>query len=155
MTKDAGGAAFHGVSPQRAPRAQSERRRDPNDLTSRIIGGAIEVHRALGPGLLESAYQSCLEVELEDLGLEVERQRPLAVTYKGREIDCSYRLDLVIEQTVLVELKAVAKIDEVHVAQILTYLKLTGLHIGLLINFNVPLLRDGIRRIVLNLPEPK
>jgi len=124
-----------------------------NGLTEQIIGAAIEVHRALGPGLLESAYEACLAYELQERGLKVERQVPLPVVYKGVRIDCGYRLDLVVENAVVVEIKAVDSLAPVHQAQLLSYLKLSGYKVGLLINFNVKVLRDGIRRLVSHFPD--
>ncbi len=120
-----------------------------NEVTEQIIGGAIEVHRALGPGLLESAYEECLCHELTLRGLPFERQRPLPVHYKGRRLDCGYRIDLLVADAVVVEIKAVNSIEPIHEAQLLTYLKLGGWKLGLLINFNVPVLKDGIRRRIL------
>ena len=119
-----------------------------NRLTRQIIGAAIEVHRHLGPGLLESAYESCLAYELEQLGLQVERQKHLPLLYKGITIDQGYRLDLLVEGEVVVELKTVEQLTDVHEAQILSYMKLSGCGVGLLINFNVKLLKNGIRRFV-------
>ena len=118
-------------------------------LTSRIIGAAIEVHKALGPGLLESAYEECLCHELSLLGLAFERQVDLPVRYKGVALDCGYRLDLVVEGEVLLELKCVEKVSPIHEAQLLTYMRLGGCRVGLLLNFNVAALRDGITRRVL------
>lgn len=120
-----------------------------NEVTEQIIGGAIEVHRALGPGLLESAYEECLCHELTLRGLPFERQRPLPVHYKGRRLDCAYRIDLLVADAVVVEIKAVNSIEPIHEAQLLTYLKLGGWKLGLLINFNVPVLKEGIRRRIL------
>jgi GxxExxY protein len=117
-------------------------------LTYEIIGAALEVHRELGAGLLESAYEACLGHELISRGLSVERQRPLPVRYKEVVLDVGYRLDLVVEQLVIVELKSVAQLDRVHESQMLSYLRLSGLPLGLLINFNVPQLRDGLRRFI-------
>ena len=108
-----------------------------NALTERIIGAAIDVHRVLGPGLLESAYEACLHYELVTRGLNVERQKPLPLVYAGVSLDCSYRMDLVVEQSVIVEVKAVAKIDAVHEAQMDSYLRISDLRVGLLLNFNV------------------
>lgn len=119
-----------------------------NSITERIIGAAIAVHRALGPGLLESTYESCLATELEERGLTVERQHPVPVVYKNVRLDCGYRIDMLVHRAVIVELKAVARLDPVHSAQLLTYLRLSGLSTGLLINFNVALLKDGIHRFV-------
>ena len=118
------------------------------DLTDLILGSAIEVHRNLGPGLLESAYETCLEFELRRRQMKVERQKALPVVYKGNRLDCDYRLDLLIEDRVIVELKAVETVLPLHEAQLLTYLKLAGLHVGLLLNFNVVLMKDGIHRFV-------
>ena len=120
-----------------------------DDLTRRIIGAAIEVHRNLGPGLLESVYETCLAFELEELGLNVIRQKALPVVYKEIHLDHGYRLDLLVENKVIVEEKAVDGFTDVHQAQILSYLKLSGCKIGLLINFNVTMLKDGIRRFVM------
>ena len=122
-----------------------------NGLTEEIIGAAIEVHRVLGPGLLESAYEECLAHELSLAQMSFTRQVALPVTYKSRQLDCGYRLDFVVEDTVVLELKVVDSLQPIHEAQLLTYLKLGGWPIGLLINFNVPLLKKGIRRMVHNL----
>jgi GxxExxY protein len=119
------------------------------DLTGQIIAAAIEVHRELGPGLLESAYQACLAHEFSLRGLPFEQEKPLPVDYKGVQADCGYRLDFLVADKVVVELKAVNAIDPVHEAQLLTYMKLTGCRVGLLINFNVPVLKMGITRRVL------
>ena len=119
-----------------------------NELSSKIIGAAIEVHKALGPGLLESAYEECLCHELSLQGLRLERQKPLPIIYKGKQLDCGYRLDVVVENKIIIELKACEKIEPIHRAQLLTYLKLSNLNLGLLLNFNVPVLRDGIFRLV-------
>lgn len=117
-------------------------------LTERIIGCAIEVHRHTGPGLLEAIYDACLIDELNAAQLRFERQRALPVTYKGRRLDGNFRIDFIVEDAVVVELKSVERILDVHKAQVITYLKLSGLPVGLLINFNVPVLRNGIRRLV-------
>lgn len=119
-----------------------------NEVTAKIIGAAIRVHRSLGPGLLESAYETCLARELDRQGLRVETQKLLPCSYQGILIERGYRLDLLVEGTVVVELKAVDRLLPVHEAQILSYLKLSGLRIGLLINFNVKLLKHGVRRFV-------
>lgn len=116
--------------------------------THDIVGAAIEVHRRLGPGLLESAYQRCLAKELSLRGIRYQEQVPLPVEYRGLQLDCGYRLDLIVDQSVIVEVKAVAKVLPVHRAQVLTYLKLTSLRLGLLINFNVEMLRSGLYRII-------
>ncbi len=124
-----------------------------NDLTHAIIGAAIDVHRILGPGLLESAYQECLARELTLREIPFERQRPLPVEYKGILLDCGYRLDLLVAGIVVVEIKAVEALHPIHEAQLLTYLRLGGWKVGLLINFNVEILKKGIRRRVLGLEE--
>ena len=124
-----------------------------NSITESIISAAIAVHRELGPGLLESAYESCLVYELLQQGLTVERQKALPVTYRGVKIDCGYCIDLLVEDAVIVELKAVESIDPIHEAQLLSYLKLSGYQIGLLINFNVRMLKQGIKRLVNNFKE--
>ena len=125
--------------------------KDENALSNKIIGAAIEVHRVLGPGLLESAYEECLCRELSLRDIKFERQKSLPVAYKGVNLDCGYRLDILVEQLVILELKAVSRIEPIHEAQLLTYLKLAGLKLGLLLNFNVPVMKSGIRRIVNNL----
>ncbi len=124
--------------------------RDP--ISDRVIGLAIEVHRALGPGLLESAYEECLGYELAQHQIRFQRQVPLPVVYKSVQLECGYRIDFVVEDWRVIELKTVEKLLPIHEAQLLTYLKLTGLKAGLLMNFNVPVLKDGIRRMVLNAP---
>ena len=124
-----------------------------NELTERVIGACIEIHRALGPGLLESAYEECLCHELSVAEIEFERQKPLPVRYKEVNLDCGYRLDLVVEQKLIVELKAVESLLPIHEAQLLTYLKLSGLTLGLLVNFNVPVLKSGIKRIANNFQD--
>ena len=117
-------------------------------LSEKVIGAAIEVHRSLGPGLLESAYEECLCYEFANRGLAFERQVPVPVSYKGVDIECGYRADLVVQRVLLVELKAVEKILPIHHAQVLTYLKLSGIRTGLLMNFNTKILKDGIKRFV-------
>jgi GxxExxY protein len=119
-----------------------------NTLTGQIIGAAIEVHKALGPGLLESAYEECLSYEFDLRRLRHKRQHLIPVENKGIKLDCGYRVDLLVEELVIVELKSVDSLDPIHEAQILTYLKLTGLKVGLVINFNVPVLRDGVKRLI-------
>ncbi|HDY68227.1 MAG TPA: GxxExxY protein [Candidatus Scalindua sp.] len=126
---------------------------DINKLSSKIIGAAIEVHKALGPGLLESAYEECICHELSFQGVLFERQKPLPLRYKGKTLDCGYRLDLVVENAIILELKSCERIEPIHKAQLLTYLKLSGLNLGLILNFNVSIMRDGIVRIVNELPE--
>lgn len=118
-----------------------------NRITGDIIGAAIEVHKSLGPGLLESAYEACLAYELEKRGIQVEQQKALPLAYKEVRLDCGYRLDLLVENTVIVEIKAVDELAPIHSAQLLTYLRLSGCKVGLLINFNVPVLKQGIRRL--------
>jgi len=124
-----------------------------NDLTHMVIGAAIEVHRALGPGLLESAYQECLCRELILRGIPFERERPLPMAYKGISLECGYRVDLVIANRVVIEIKSIEAIAPIHEAQLLTYLRIGGWNVGLLINFNVVILKEGIRRRVLGLKE--
>jgi len=123
-----------------------------NKTTEAIIGAAIAVHKELGPGLLESAYEACLAFELSERGLVVERQRALPVVYKDVRVDCGYRVDLVVEG-VMVELKSVERLEPIHEAQLLSYLRLSGYKVGLLINFNAALLKNGIRRLVNNLEQ--
>lgn len=119
-----------------------------NKTTETIIGSAIAVHKSLGPGLLESAYEACLAFELADRGLSVERQKALPVTYRGVKLDCGYRLDLLVDEKVIVELKAIDRLLPIHSAQLLSYLKLSDCKVGLLINFNVKILKNGLRRII-------
>jgi GxxExxY protein len=121
---------------------------DLNRLTERIIGAAMRVHTALGPGLLESAYEACLAYELTEAGLKVERQRKLPITYRELRLEEGYRIDLLVENLVVVELKAVEQLRDVHEAQLLSYLRLSSCEVGLLINFHVRHLRDGIRRVI-------
>ena len=118
-----------------------------NDITGQVVDAAMKVHTALGPGLLESAYETCLAYELRQRGLRVETQVTLPVKYDGVELDAGYRLDLLVESRVIVELKAIEKMTPLHEAQLLSYLKLSGCKVGLLINFNVERLKDGIKRI--------
>jgi GxxExxY protein len=126
---------------------------DINKLSSKIIGVAIEVHKSLGPGLLESAYEQCLCHELNLQRLSFESQKPLPVVYKGKRLDCGYRLDIVVEDEIILELKSCKQIEPIHKAQLLTYLKLSDLKLGLILNFNVPVMRDGMVRIVNKLKE--
>jgi GxxExxY protein len=125
-----------------------------DDLTQRVIGACIEVHRAMGPGLLESVYEACLCYELAEMRLPFERQKPMPLIYKGIRLDCGYRLDIVVENRLILELKAVETLLPIHQAQLLTYLKLSNRSLGLLINFNVPVLKNGLKRIVNNFPDP-
>ena len=120
-----------------------------DELSKKVIGYAIEVHKNLGPGLLESAYERCLSYELNAAGLKNETQKELPIDYKGMRIDSGYRIDLIVENSIIVELKSVDKILPIYEAQLLTYMKLAGVKIGLLINFNVTKLKDGIKRFVL------
>ena len=117
-----------------------------NEITRKIIGCAIEVHKNLGPGLLESAYEECLAFELSKAGLYIKRQQPTPVVYKDIKLDCGYRIDILVENSVVIELKVVDEFNPVHEAQVLTYMKFANKSIGLLINFNVALLRNGIKR---------
>lgn len=126
---------------------------DINQLSNKIIGAAIDVHRTIGPGLLESAYEKCICRELTLRAISFESQVPLPLVYKGEKLDCGYQMDLVVENAIIIELKACEKIEPIHHAQLLTYLKLSGLKLGLLLNFNVPVMRDGITRIVNHLEE--
>jgi len=125
---------------------------DSNDETDRlanqVIGAAIEVHRTLGPGLLESTYEECLCHELARRSIAFRRQAKLPVTYKHVKLDCGYRVDLLVEKSLIVELKVVERLEPIHIAQLLTYLKLSGIRVGYLINFNVKLLKSGIKRVV-------
>ena len=117
-----------------------------NSITQKIIGSAITIHKELGPGLLESSYEACLAYELAQLNLKFERQKGLPISYRGVKLDCGYRIDFIVEDRVIIELKAVEKLEPIHEAQILSYLKLSHCEIGLLINFNVKLIKHGIRR---------
>ena len=121
---------------------------DLNALTEQIIGAAIEVHRALGPGLLESAYEECLSHELALRAIPFRRQVPLPLAYKGVKLECGYRVDLLVSDAVVVEIKTVEHLEPVHTAQVLTYLKLGGWSLGLIVNFNVPVVTSGIKRVV-------
>jgi len=118
------------------------------NLTEKIIGCAIDVHSALGPGLLENAYRECLFYKLRKTGLHTEREKLLPLIFEDVQLDCSYRIDLLVENNIVLELKSVKKIEDIHLAQILTYMKLGKYKVGLIINFNVALLRDGIKRVV-------
>jgi len=124
-----------------------------NDLTSEVIGAAIEVHKHLGPGLLESAYEECLCHELGLRKITFERQKQLPISYKEVKLDFSYRLDVVVEGEIILELKSCEKIEDIYKAQLLTYLRLSGLKVGLILNFNVPIMKQGIVRMVNNLEE--
>jgi GxxExxY protein len=124
-----------------------------NQITEKIIGCAINVHRVLGPGLLESAYQECLFYELKKNGLLVEKEKPVPLVYEEVKLECGYRIDLLVAGRIVVEIKSVESLNELHLAQILTYLKLTKNHVGLLINFNVLKLTNGLRRVVNGYPS--
>jgi len=126
---------------------------DINDLTRKIIGAAIEVHKHLGPGLLESSYEECLCHEFQLRKINYERQKPVPIIYKGVKLDCGYRLDVLVEGMIILELKSCEKVEDIHRAQLLTYLKLSALNVGLILNFNEPVLKDGIIRIVNNFEE--
>ena len=130
-----------------SPQEIEIRKKQLNNLSHRILGLCIEVHRELGPGLLESAYEEALAYELIQAGISFERQRETPLSYKGVSLNCGYRLDFIIEEGLILELKAVTEILPVHHAQLLTYLKLERLSLGLLINFNVPVLKNGVRRV--------
>jgi GxxExxY protein len=119
-----------------------------NEISEKIIGCAIEVHRSLGPGLLESSYLECLFYELQVAGLSVEKQKSLPLIYKEVKLDAGYRLDLIVEDKVIIEIKSVESLNDIHIAQVLTYLKVSGCRLGLLMNFNVLRLIDGLRRLV-------
>ncbi len=124
---------------------------DENELSNLIVGAAIKVHRALGLGLLESTYEECLCHESSINQIPFQRQAPMPVVYKGIQLDCRYRVDIIVDNKVILELKSVAEIQPIHKAQLLTYLKLSGLKLGMLLNFNVQLMKDGINRFVNNL----
>jgi GxxExxY protein len=124
-----------------------------NQLTDKIIGAAVRVHREIGPGLLESAYEACLTFELLDIGLIVQRQLPVPMAYRGRQLDCGYRIDLFVADEVIVEVKAIERLDKVHAAQLLSQMRLKNVKVGLVINFNVRWLQDGIKRVVNGFPE--
>jgi GxxExxY protein len=121
---------------------------EDNDLTSRIIDAAIKVHKALGPGLLESAYKECHYYEMIKSGLFVEKEKPLPLIYESVKLDCGYRIDLLVESRIIIETKAVEALNDIHMAQILTYLRINKTRIGLLLNFNVLKMKDGIKRVV-------
>ena len=134
-------AGKHGVS-------QRKNGMKENEISKIIIGCAIEVHKQLGPGLLESAYQECLFYELKQAGLEVQKEKPMPIVYKEVKLDHGYRIDLLVENKVVVEIKSVEELNDVHTAQVLTYLKLGNYKLGLLLNFHVSVLKDGIKRII-------
>lgn len=119
-----------------------------NELSNKIIGCAIEVHKSLGPGLLESAYQECLAYKLREIGLSVEKEKAMPLVFEGVQLECGYRIDLLVNNQIVIEVKSVESLNDVHLAQTLTYLKLGGFKLGLLINFNVSLLKLGIKRVI-------
>ena len=119
-----------------------------NEISSKVIGAAIEVHASLGPGLLESAYQECLYYKIGQTGLQVMKEQPMPLVFEGVKLECGYRVDLLVENKLVVEIKSVEALNDIHLAQTLTYLKLGDYKLGLLINFNVSLLRNGIKRII-------
>ena len=123
-----------------------------NALTELIIGAALDVHRELGPGLLEQSYEACLAFELLSRGLGIARQKPLPLVYKNQRLDCGFRIDLLVEEAVVVEIKAIERFERVHVAQMMSYLKFTDCRVGLLMNFNVALFKDGLKRVVNGFP---
>ena len=153
--RNVGATIVHGSVPPTGSKSlhmETERQRgantdDVDQLTRRIIGFAIDVHRHLGPGLLESAYEVCLCHDLREAGLAFARQVPLPIRYRGVTLDCGYRMDLVVADQVIIEIKALDKLAPIHEAQLLTYLRLSGLSVGLLMNFNMPVLKDGLRRL--------
>ncbi len=119
-----------------------------NEIASEIVRCSLEVHKALGPGLLESAYKECLAYKLAENGLFVEKEKPMPLVFEGVKLDCGYRIDILVERKVVVEIKSVEALNDVHLAQVLTYLKLGNFRLGLLINFNVALIKSGIRRVI-------
>jgi GxxExxY protein len=119
-----------------------------NELTGKIIGIAIEVHRILGPGLLENAYKECLFYKLQNSGIHCIKEKPMPLIFEGVRMDCGYRIDILVEESVVIEIKSVEKLMEVHIAQTLTYMKLGNYRLGLLINFNMILLKNGIKRLI-------
>ena len=119
-----------------------------NEIANKVIGIAIEIHKALGPGLLESAYEECLFYELRQSGLNVQKQKPLPLVYREVKLDAGYRVDLLVENSVIIEIKSVDELNNVHLAQLLTYMKLSGCKLGLLVNFNVRHLKEGIKRVI-------
>ncbi len=126
---------------------------DFNRLTRRVIGAAMTVHQTLGPGLLESAYQHCLAIELQEHGIRFDQQVPLPLSYRGHALDCSYRLDFVVERCLVLEIKAVEALAPIHQAQLLSYLRMGGYKVGLLINFHTTLLKNGLKRVVNDFPD--
>ncbi|HAF29728.1 MAG TPA: GxxExxY protein [Bacteroidales bacterium] len=119
-----------------------------NEIAHKIVGAAIEVHKSLGPGLLESAYQECLDYKLTQLGLKTKKEKPMPLVFEEVKLECGYRIDILVEDKVVIEIKSVESINDVHLAQILTYMRLGNYKLGLLINFNVSLLKNGIKRVI-------
>jgi GxxExxY protein len=142
-----------GATPAESTAENAETAESLNRITEIVIGAAMRVHQALGPGLLESAYDACLAFELIDRGMKVIQQQPLPVVYRDVRLNCGYRLDLVVENRVVVEVESVARLDPIHDAQLISYLRLSSYRVGLLINFNVKVLKNGIRRLVNNFPK--
>ena len=140
---------FNHRGAQRKTRRRAEDIMTISDLTGRIISCSMKVHSGLGPGLLESAYEACLYYELVNSGLVVDKQKPMPLTYNEVRMDIGYRIDLLVEQSVIIEIKSADALNDVHLSQILTYMKLSGCNVGLLINFNVRHLKDGIKRVIL------
>jgi GxxExxY protein len=122
-----------------------------DELSNKVIGLAIEVHKALGPGLLESAYQECLLYKINQSGLYAEKEKPMPLVFEGVKLDCGYRIDILVERKLVIEIKSVEALNDIHLAQTLTYMKLGNYKLGLLINFNVNVLRNGVKRVVNNL----
>jgi GxxExxY protein len=135
------------------PSPEEEERDRLNQLSNVIIGASLRVHTELGPGMLESAYEACLFFELSALDLRIERQKPLPLIYRGHHVDCGYRVDLLVDGSIVVEVKAIDRLERVHSAQLLSYLRQLKLKLGLLMNFNVGRLQDGIKRVVNGFPE--
>ena len=131
-----------------AQRIQRKEKMTENEIATKVIGAAIDVHKALGPGLLESAYQECLFYKLQQIGLLVEKEKPMPLIFEGVKLNCGYRIDILVENKVVIELKSVEVLNDVHLAQTLTYMKLGDYKLGLLINFNVTLLKKGLKRII-------
>jgi len=138
---------------ENAETAEMKEKERLNQITENIIGAAVDVHRTLGAGLLESAYEACLAFELAERGLKIERQKPLPVVYREVKLDCGYRLDLLVGGAVIVEVKTVDQLAPIHKAQLLSYLRLSGCKVGLLINFNVKVLKEGVVRVVNGFPD--
>ena len=138
---------------ENAKTAEMKEKERLNQITESIIGAAVEVHRILGPGLLESAYEACLAFELVQRDLKIEQQKPLPIVYRQVKLDCAYRLDFLVEKSVIVEIKVIDRLAAIHKAQLLSYLKLSGCKVGLLINFNVNILKNGIVRVVNDFPD--